>query len=51
MNDLCHNGFLFLIALAGGFIGVVLANISLALLVWVCTRMQQEARQRSDRRQ
>ncbi len=47
MHELCLSCLLFIVALAGGFVGVVLAN-SLAMLVWVCTRMKQEARQRKE---
>ncbi len=46
MNELCQSCHLFLVALAGGFVGVVLANTSLAMLVWVCTSMEQKAQQR-----
>jgi len=46
MQDVCHHCFLFLVALGGGFVGVILANACLAALVWVCTRMEQDARQR-----
>jgi hypothetical protein len=48
MHDMCHNCFLFLVALAGGFVGVMLANTSLAVLLWVCTKMEQLARQQSE---
>jgi hypothetical protein len=47
MNELCQSCFLFLVALAGGFVGVVLANTSLAILVWVCTRIEREPRPRN----
>jgi hypothetical protein len=50
MHDICHNCFLFLVALAGGFVGVVLANTSLALVVWACSRLEQDARQQSEGR-
>jgi len=46
MDEMCRNCFLFLVALAGGFIGVVLAQTSLAVLVLVCTKLDQDARQR-----
>ncbi len=46
MNEICRTCFLFLVALGGGVVGMMLMNTSLAVLVWVCTKMEQEARQR-----
>lgn len=50
MLELSQTCFLLLVALAGGFVGVVLANTSLAVLVWVCTSMEEKARQQRDGR-
>ncbi len=48
MLELSQTCFLFLVALAGGFIGVVLANTSLAVFVWVCTSTEEQARRQRD---
>ena len=46
MHEVCRNCFLFLVALGGGGVGMMLMNTSLAVLLWVCTKMEQDARQR-----
>jgi uncharacterized membrane protein YhaH (DUF805 family) len=43
MQEVCNSCLLFLIALAGGFIGMMMANTSVAVLVWICSGEHKSA--------